>query len=58
LSGAQPAGDRTPVLFSLVLNGTGVDEVEFYEPIWKRLVALIDDYPVEIEPDVERFAPR
>jgi hypothetical protein len=42
----------------LVLNGDGVDATEVYEPVWKRIVALIADYPVVIAPDVDTFAPR
>jgi D-alanyl-D-alanine carboxypeptidase/D-alanyl-D-alanine-endopeptidase (penicillin-binding protein 4) len=58
LTGALPAGDRRRVDFSLVLNGDGVDESSSYEPVWRRLITLIDDYPIVIEPDVELFAPR
>ncbi len=58
LSGSQRAHDRSRVDFAVVLNGDGVDAVEIYEPIWKRLVALIDDYPIVVEPDPVRFAPR
>jgi D-alanyl-D-alanine carboxypeptidase/D-alanyl-D-alanine-endopeptidase (penicillin-binding protein 4) len=58
LTGSQPSRSRVRVDFSLVLNGEGVDEQAVYEPVWKRLVALIDDYPIVIEPDVDTFAPR
>ena len=44
--------------FSLVMNGENVDDPEVYEPIWKSLVALIDDYPIVVEPNVDLFAPR
>jgi len=52
------ASDRSLVDFSLVLNGVGVEEVAVYEPIWERLVALIDEYPILIEPDIDQFSPR
>ena len=57
LSGTQPGADRQDVDFSLVLNGPEVDDPTVYEPIWKRLVALIDEYPIVVEPEPERFAP-
>lgn len=58
LTGSQPAGDDSRIDFSLVLNGVDVDDVELYEPVWKRLVALIDDYPIIVEPDIDEFGPR
>lgn len=57
LTGTQPGADRREVDFSLVLNGPDVNTPEIYEPIWKRLVALIDEYPIVVEPDPERFDP-
>lgn len=58
LSGSQRSDSRVRVDFSLLLNGDGVDDPEVYEPVWKRIVALIAGYPVTIEPDVDTFAPR
>ena len=57
LTGTQPGADRREVDFSLVLNGPDVDEPAVYDPIWKRLVALIDQYPIVVEPEPERFDP-
>lgn len=57
LSGSQPAGDGTPVEFSLVLNGTDVDEPTIYQPIWQYLAEFIERYPIEVEPDVAPFGP-
>ena len=42
--------------FSLVLNGEGVDEPAYYQPLWTRLVTLLDGYP--IGPESDEFAPR
>jgi D-alanyl-D-alanine carboxypeptidase/D-alanyl-D-alanine-endopeptidase (penicillin-binding protein 4) len=58
LTGTQPGADRRAVDFALVLNGEGVDDLATYEPIWRRLVALVDEYPVVVEPDPDRFGPR
>ena len=58
LTGSQPSDSRVRVDFSLVLNGEGVDDLAAYEPVWKRIVALIDDYPIVIEPDTDLFDPR
>ena len=55
LSGSQPGADRRPIEFSLVLNGTGVDEPSAYQPAWDALVDLIDHYPVVVEPDLTAF---
>ncbi len=58
LTGSQPSSSRVQVDFSLVLNGEGVNDLAVYEPIWKRIVALIDDYPIVVDPDPDIFAPR
>jgi D-alanyl-D-alanine carboxypeptidase/D-alanyl-D-alanine-endopeptidase (penicillin-binding protein 4) len=58
LSGVQPGADRRPLGFSLVLNGPGVDDPAVHVPAWEALVELLDAYPVVVEPDVARFAPR
>jgi D-alanyl-D-alanine carboxypeptidase/D-alanyl-D-alanine-endopeptidase (penicillin-binding protein 4) len=58
LSGTQPGADRREVDFAVVLNGDGVAQRETFEPIWERIVELIDEYPTVIEADVEQFAPR
>ena len=58
LTGVQPGRDGDPVSFSLVLNGADVDEPEAHLPIWNELVALIDEYPIAVEPQVELFEPR
>lgn len=57
LTGTQPGADRREVDFSLVLNGPDVNAPAVYDPIWKRLVALIDQYPIVVEPEPERFDP-
>jgi serine-type D-Ala-D-Ala carboxypeptidase/endopeptidase (penicillin-binding protein 4) len=58
LSGVQPGADGRPVGFSLVLNQSAADDVATYLPVWNALIALIDVYPVEVEPDVDQFTPR
>ena len=58
LTGSQLSSTRVRVDFAVVLNGPGVDDPAGYEPVWRRIVALIDDYPIVVEPDIERFAPR
>lgn len=58
LTGSQPAGDGDPVTFAVVLNGTDVDDPVVHLPIWNELVALIDEYPIVVEPQVELFEPR
>ncbi len=57
LTGTQPGADRREVDFSLVLNGPDVNDATVYEPVWKRLVALIDQYPIVVEPEPDRFDP-
>ena len=57
LSGTQPGADRRDVDFSLVLNGPDVDDPTVYEPIWKRVISLIDEYPIVVEPEPDRFDP-
>jgi D-alanyl-D-alanine carboxypeptidase/D-alanyl-D-alanine-endopeptidase (penicillin-binding protein 4) len=54
LSGYLPADDSL-MTFSLVLNGAGVEEPAFYQPLWTRLVTLLDGYP--IGPQADEFAP-
>jgi D-alanyl-D-alanine carboxypeptidase/D-alanyl-D-alanine-endopeptidase (penicillin-binding protein 4) len=58
LTGTQPAGDDSDVSFALILNGTDVDEPTSYQPIWVDLVQLIEEYPIEVAPDVDPFEPR
>ena len=58
LTGSMPSAANVRVDFSAILNGDGVDDEAVYEPFWSHLVALIDEYPIVVEPDVERFAPR
>ncbi|MEO6569952.1 MAG: D-alanyl-D-alanine carboxypeptidase/D-alanyl-D-alanine-endopeptidase [Ilumatobacteraceae bacterium] len=58
LTGSMRSADRTQVEFSLVLNGDAVDEPSVYEPVWKRIVALVADLPIVVRPDVGSFAPR
>jgi serine-type D-Ala-D-Ala carboxypeptidase/endopeptidase (penicillin-binding protein 4) len=57
LTGTQPAADGRPVDFSLVLNTTGVDDPAAFQPVWTALTALIDSYPIVVQPDVSKFAP-
>ncbi len=58
LAGSQRAADGSRIDFALVLNGEGVEEGEIYDPVWRRLVALIADYPIVVAPTPDRFAPR
>ena len=58
LTGSQPGRDGDPVAFAVVLNGVDVDEPANHLPIWNELVALIDEYPIVVEPQVELFGPR
>jgi D-alanyl-D-alanine carboxypeptidase len=55
LSGFLPADDGV-MSFALVLNGAEVDQPAYYQPLWSRLVTLLDGYP--IGPDADDFAPR
>jgi D-alanyl-D-alanine carboxypeptidase/D-alanyl-D-alanine-endopeptidase (penicillin-binding protein 4) len=55
LSGFLPADDGV-MSFALVLNGAEVDQPAYYQPLWSRLVTLLDGYP--IGPDADEFAPR
>jgi D-alanyl-D-alanine carboxypeptidase/D-alanyl-D-alanine-endopeptidase (penicillin-binding protein 4) len=55
LSGFLQADDGV-MAFSLVLNGEGVDDPAYYQPLWSRLVTLLDGHP--IGPEVDEFAPR
>lgn len=57
LTGRQPGADRRPVEFSLVQNGEDVDDPARYEPLWTQVIALIDQYPIEIAPDVTPYLP-
>lgn len=57
LTGSQPDGDGERVDFSVVLNGTDVEEPEVYQPIWAGLAEFIAEQPIEVEADVELFAP-
>jgi D-alanyl-D-alanine carboxypeptidase/D-alanyl-D-alanine-endopeptidase (penicillin-binding protein 4) len=55
LSGFLPTDDSV-MTFAFVLNGEGVDEPAFYQPLWSRLVRLLNRYP--IGPEADEFAPR
>ncbi len=55
LSGFLPTDDGA-MTFALVLNGEGVDDPAIYQPLWTRLVTLLDGYP--IGPEADEFAPR
>ena len=55
LSGFLSTDDGV-MAFSFVLNGEGVDEPAYYQPLWSRLVTLLDGYP--IGPEADEFAPR
>jgi serine-type D-Ala-D-Ala carboxypeptidase/endopeptidase (penicillin-binding protein 4) len=57
LTGSQPATDGRPLDFALVLNAPGANDPVVYEPVWGALTALIDTYPVIVQPDVSKFAP-
>ena len=54
LSGYLPTDDSL-MTFALVLNGAGVEEPGYYQPLWSRLVTLLDGYP--IGPQSDEFAP-
>lgn len=58
LTGSQPSADGDPVTFSVVLNGTDADEPAVHLPVWNEIVALIDEYPIVVEPDPTPFEPR
>jgi D-alanyl-D-alanine carboxypeptidase/D-alanyl-D-alanine-endopeptidase (penicillin-binding protein 4) len=58
LSGVQPGGDGNPVTFALVLNAEAVDEPANHLRIWNELVGTIDDHPLAVEADIDRFGPR
>jgi D-alanyl-D-alanine carboxypeptidase/D-alanyl-D-alanine-endopeptidase (penicillin-binding protein 4) len=55
LSGFLPDDDSV-IAFSLVLNGEGVDDPAYYQPLWSRLVTLLDAHPLGL--DADEFAPR
>ena len=57
LTGSQPATDGRPLDFALVLNAPRADDPVVYEPVWNALTALVDAYPVVVQPDVSKFAP-
>lgn len=58
LTGSQPSADGEPVTFSVVLNGTDADDPLVHLPVWSEIVALIDEYPIVVQPTPERFEPR
>ncbi len=58
LTGVLDGGDDEPIEFALVLNGDGVDDPATYLPVWLELVDTIGRYPVVVEPEPDRFAPR
>lgn len=55
LSGFLP-DDEGLITFSLVLNGEGVDDPAYYQPLWSHLVTVLDAHPIDLEAD--EFAPR
>lgn len=55
LSGYLPTDDSV-MTFAFVLNGEAVDQPAFYQPLWSRLVRLLNRYP--IGPEADEFAPR
>jgi D-alanyl-D-alanine carboxypeptidase/D-alanyl-D-alanine-endopeptidase (penicillin-binding protein 4) len=55
LSGFLP-DDDSMIAFSLVLNGEGVEDPAYYQPLWSRLVTLLDAHPLGL--DTDEFAPR
>lgn len=57
LTGLQPDAAGDPVAFSVVLNGTDVDGPATYQRVWTEVAEFIASQPIEVEPDVERFAP-
>jgi D-alanyl-D-alanine carboxypeptidase/D-alanyl-D-alanine-endopeptidase (penicillin-binding protein 4) len=58
LAGVQPDSNGDDVTFALVLNGEGVADPAVYGPLWTRLVELVAQFPVVIEPDLAPFVPR
>jgi serine-type D-Ala-D-Ala carboxypeptidase/endopeptidase (penicillin-binding protein 4) len=58
LSGVMDGADDEPIEFAMVLNGEGVDDPAVYEPYWQALVETIAQFPIIVEADPERFAPR
>ena len=55
LSGFMPDEDGL-MTFALMFNGAAVEDPAYYQPIWSRLVTLLDGYP--IGPDADEFTPR
>jgi D-alanyl-D-alanine carboxypeptidase/D-alanyl-D-alanine-endopeptidase (penicillin-binding protein 4) len=58
LAGVQPDSNGADVTFALVLNGDGVADPAIYGPLWTRLVELVAQFPVVVEPDLDPFVPR
>lgn len=57
LSGVHTTAAGESVEFSVVLNAPDAHNPAVYRPVWEALVALIDGYPVVVEPEADRFAP-
>ncbi|MEQ8436109.1 MAG: D-alanyl-D-alanine carboxypeptidase/D-alanyl-D-alanine-endopeptidase [Ilumatobacter fluminis] len=58
LTGVMDGDDGDPVEFALVLNGDGANDPASYTPYWSSVIDLIAQYPIVVEPDPDRFAPR
>ena len=58
LTGVMDGADGEPVEFSIVLNVEGANDPAVYTPYWAAVIDLIAQYPIVVEPDPDRFAPR
>ena len=58
LTGVMDGDDGEPVEFALVLNGDTANDPTFYTPYWASVIDLIAQYPIVVEPEPDRFAPR
>ena len=58
LTGVMDGDDGDPVEFALVLNADGANDPAYYTPYWASVIDLIAQYPIVVEPDPDRFAPR
>ena len=58
LTGVLDGADGEPVEFALVLNVDGANDPASYTPYWASVIDLIVQYPIVVEPDPDRFAPR
>ncbi|HEY5663719.1 MAG TPA: D-alanyl-D-alanine carboxypeptidase/D-alanyl-D-alanine-endopeptidase [Ilumatobacter sp.] len=58
LAGTLGSQGGVRIEFALILNGADVDDPSIHVPVWRRLVDVLRDYPIEVLPDVEAVSPR